>query len=275
MMGVRGGEGTHPQPPTSRGTAEAESEPRDGRTAHEEGRKEPQMAQNRTARREATREEFGKAVAKAWEQKHEGSMWAWKSATIGNVARDWARRTEEGWRHEATEMSDAEIFETLGMDEELETEEQTTEIATEDTTEATETTEMATEEEAREWSMLEADIDTETVANMILEWRDGYRCEPEEVPTNIELWAVRHSKGYLTQAQKWEQDPDTADAWQKVWEHVRAGRIGGYTPDWAFTDDAWLLAAEFANEVLGEMDEPTAEWEDLVDKCLAEIGRLL
>lgn len=188
------------------------------------------MAQNRTARREATREEFGKAVAKAWEQKHEGSTWAWKSQTIGNVARDWGRRTENGWRHEATEMSDVEIFEALGMDEELETEEQTTEISAEDieqtVVEATET-EMATEEQ--------------------------------------------------TQAQKWEQDPraEVRDAWQKVWEHVRAGRIGGYTQEWVYTDDAWLLAANFADEVLGEMDEPTAEWEDLVDRCLAEIGRLL
>lgn len=227
----------------------------------------------RTARREATREEFGKAVAKAWEQRHEGSMLAWKSTTIGKVAQDWGRRTEDGWRHEATEMSDADIFEILGMDEEL-VAEQTTEEQTEATTNE-ETAEEATEEQAREWAMLEADIDTATVANMILEWRDGYRCEPEEVPADIELWAVRHSEGYLTQAQKWEQDPATADAWQTVWEHVRAGRIGGYGPDWAFTDDAWLLAAEFATEILGEMDEPTAEWEDLVDKCLAEIGRLL
>lgn len=260
------------------------------------------MAETRRACREATREEYGKAIAKRWAEQHKGTIWEHKSGTIGTTAQQWARRTEDGWRHEATQMSDAEIFAILGIEEEEDATEQTTteteatqmaetEIATtEETTEqtiettkdtemdeTTETkTEMATEEQAREWAMLETDIDTATVANTILEWRDGYRCEQEEVPADIELWAIRNSDGYLTQAQKWEQDPSTADAWQKVWEHVRAGRIGGYTQDWIYTDDAWLLAAEFANEVLGIEDgEPTAEWEDLTSKCLEEMGRLL
>ena len=57
-----------------------------------------------------------------------------------------------------------------------------------------------------------------------------------------------------TQAQIWEQSEDTV---------VR---------------DAWLLAADFADEIL-RVDENediagTDEWNAVVDKCLAEIARL-
>ena len=55
------------------------------------------------------------------------------------------------------------------------------------------------EKRVREWSYLE-DIDTETVANTILEWRDGYRCEQIEIPEDIERWAVLHSDGYDNKA---------------------------------------------------------------------------
>lgn len=247
------------------------------------------------ARREATRQEYGRAVAKRWEKEHEGTMWAWKSGTFRQLAEDFGRRTEDGWRHDATQMSDTEIFETLGMDEELVEE---TEQTTEDTTEATEIeateteTEMATEEEAKAETTIAQKDPSHTVASRMAELVAG-GCDRDEIAERLaqtyEEWGCDEDEAHKlanehlaeelgenrTQAQKWEQDPDTADAWQKVWEHVRAGRIGGYTQEWAFTDDAWLLAAEFATEILGEMDEPTAEWEDLVDKCLAEIGRLL
>ena len=84
-----------------------------------------------------------------------------------------------------------------------------------------------------------------------------------------------------TQAQIWEQSEDVVvrDAWARVWETVRAERIGGNSAEWAQSEDAWLLAAEFADEIL-RVDEnediaDTDEWNTVVDKCLAEIARLL
>lgn len=84
-----------------------------------------------------------------------------------------------------------------------------------------------------------------------------------------------------TQAQIWEQSEDVVvrDAWAHVWETIRAARIGGETQEWAQSEDAWLLAAEFADKVL-RVDEnediaDTDEWNTVVDKCLAEIARLL
>lgn len=82
-----------------------------------------------------------------------------------------------------------------------------------------------------------------------------------------------------TQAQMWEQDAQTREAWARVWETIRAARIGGETPEWAQSEDAWLLAADFADEIL-RVDEnediaDTDEWNAVVDKCLAEIARLL
>lgn len=83
-----------------------------------------------------------------------------------------------------------------------------------------------------------------------------------------------------TQAQIWEQSEDTVvrDAWQYVWETIRAERIGGNSAEWAQSEDAWLLAADFADEIL-RVDESediagTDEWNAVVDKCLAEIARL-
>ena len=83
-----------------------------------------------------------------------------------------------------------------------------------------------------------------------------------------------------TQAQIWEQSEDTVvrDAWQYVWETIRAERIGGNSAEWAQSEDAWLLAADFADEIL-RVDENediagTDEWNAVVDNCLAEIARL-
>lgn len=144
--------------------------------------------QTRRARREATREEFGRAVAKRWAEDHKGTMWEWKNGTIGQLARDFGRRTEDGWQKETTKMSDAEIFETLGMVEELEQTEEATEMAEE-------TTEQTTEEQKTEDTKME-----------------------ETTKTTEEQ----------TQAQKWEQDPRTEvrEAWTRCWEYVRASRIG-------------------------------------------------
>lgn len=88
---------------------------------------------------------------------------------------------------------------------------------------------------------------------------------------------------YKYKAQEWENsdNPTVRDAWQDVWERVRAERIGGAGLDWQYSDDAWLVAAEFAERILGEDNvvdsdgEQTAECEKLMDDCLAEIGRLL
>ena len=64
------------------------------------------------------------------------------------------------------------------------------------------------EKRVREWSYLE-DLDTETVANTILEWRDGYRCEQIEVPEDIERWAVLHSDGYDDKARDIARNVET------------------------------------------------------------------
>lgn len=136
----------------------------------------------------------------------------------------------------------------------------------------------AYDELGMEWTWVVSAIDRTPAEARAIE-----AIEDTEIPTeDIEKAVVEAVEAEMateeqTQAQKWEQDPraEVREAWQTVWETVRAGRIGGLTQDWVYTDDAWLLAAEFATEILGEMDEPTAEWEELVDQCLAEIGRLL
>lgn len=63
-------------------------------------------------------------------------------------------------------------------------------------------------------------------------------------------------------------------------ERIRAERIGGAGHEWQYSDDAWLVAAEFAERILGEDnlmdgDDLTLECEELMDECIAEIGRLL
>lgn len=78
-------------------------------------------------------------------------------------------------------------------------------------------------------------------------------------------------------AKIWEADPQIAPIWQKVWQTTRAARIGGYGKDWASSDDAYLVAEEFATEVLGEemAEEFAPEYEDLMNECLAEMAYLL
>lgn len=183
--------GTDSQPSHGRshGATEARTEYRGGdtaRTAHR-GREETDMAQNtRRARREATREEFAKARAEEFARQN--PAWRWKSKTFYDMAMWRGNRTEDGWREGTTQMSDAEIFEILGLEEELETE-------TEDKTNA--------EDQTTEIS--ETDIE-EAVAEAVAE----------------ELAEEQ------TQAQKWEQDANTEvrEAWQRCWEYVRASRIG-------------------------------------------------
>ena len=80
-----------------------------------------------------------------------------------------------------------------------------------------------------------------------------------------------------TKRREWERDPQIAPHWQEVWEQIRASRIGGCTEEWADTDDAYNLAYEFAERVLGEdvADEGTDEFYDLVDECIEQIRELL
>ena len=80
-----------------------------------------------------------------------------------------------------------------------------------------------------------------------------------------------------TKRREWEQNPQIAPHWQEVWEQIRASRIGGCTEEWADTDDAYNIAYEFAERVLGEeiADEGTDEFYDLVDECIEQIRELL
>lgn len=77
--------------------------------------------------------------------------------------------------------------------------------------------------------------------------------------------------------EEWERDTQIAPIWREVWEQIRASRIGGCTEEWADTDDAYNVAYEFAERVLGEeiADEGTDEFYDLVDECIEQIRELL
>lgn len=83
----------------------------------------------------------------------------------------------------------------------------------------------------------------------------------------------------MAQRQIWEASEDMVvrEAWQEVWEYVRAMRIAGADRDWVYTDDAYLVACQFAEDILGEeqAEEFTAEYEDLMQKCLDEMASLL
>lgn len=83
----------------------------------------------------------------------------------------------------------------------------------------------------------------------------------------------------MAHRQKWEASENMAvrEAWQKVWEYVRAMRISGVGEDWAYTDDAYLVASQFAEDILGEEQayEFTDEYADLIDQCIEEMASLL
>lgn len=67
-------------------------------------------------------------------------------------------------------------------------------LTVEEATETVRQAEMA--KKAREWAFMEDEEDDGVVADTILGWRDGYRCEPEEVPEDIEKWAEEHRDCY-------------------------------------------------------------------------------
>ena len=83
----------------------------------------------------------------------------------------------------------------------------------------------------------------------------------------------------MEQRQIWEASEDMVvrEAWQEVWECVLAMRIAGADRDWVYTDDAYLVASQFAEDILGEeqAEEFTTEYEDLMQKCLDEMASLL
>lgn len=49
---------------------------------------------------------------------------------------------------------------------------------------------------AREWACMEDEPNTGCVADTILAIQDGYRCEQEDVPTDILRWAMEHREEY-------------------------------------------------------------------------------
>lgn len=54
---------------------------------------------------------------------------------------------------------------------------------------------ISAEQRAREWLCAEDSLDTTTVANAIMRIHEGYRCEQEEVPVDVLIWARRHEDG--------------------------------------------------------------------------------
>jgi hypothetical protein len=54
---------------------------------------------------------------------------------------------------------------------------------------------ISAEQRAREWLVAEDSWDTTTVANAIMAIHEGYRCEQEEVPFDVLVWARKHEDG--------------------------------------------------------------------------------